>query len=153
MDYTKVDALMRSRRISFFEACKCHRLIRNGRTADQAVEIINMRKKRKEEKKMKKAKKTESLETLVGLLNEEATGRELVNAFRLVEVCARTSPTAARHWGKVLSALCTDDETPEWDAMRHLDERSCESMNSFGGVDSDTKELMESNQDSLGMWS
>lgn len=67
-----IDNSLKNGTLTFSEACKCYHLVRKGRTAEEALTVINNRKNKKEEKKyMKQSKKNNdaSLETLVeGLL-------------------------------------------------------------------------------------
>jgi len=120
-----IDALMNQGKISFHEAVRGWRLVRKGRTGEEVAAIVLAQKAKKEEKNMKK-KNRESLETLVGFL------KVAVEYF---------------HSGEGEDTWAAPD-----DAMSHISHEATERLNA-PCFDEDTKALMESNQDSLGMWS
>lgn len=129
-----IDSLMNKGKLKFSEACQCYRLVRKGWSTEEALQIVNTRKGKKGQKKqMKNKKNIESLEVLKDRLNKEAE-------------------KAQQMWAYGLGFACYEGQS-YYDALSHLDESSCEKLNSPPLVDGDTKDLMESNQDSLGMWS
>lgn len=147
MNYGPVDILMRTRKITFFEACKIYRLMRKGFSAEKAVEIINMRNKRKENKESKmKTKNSPSISMLVKSMEQKALEAEL--AFYEANFQSPWTPVQA-----MISDVATVDATPSWDALQHVSEAASERLNR-PAFDRDTKGLLEANNaDSLGMWS
>lgn len=146
MNYGPVDILMRTRKITFFEACKIYRLMRKGFTAQKAVEIINMRNKRKVMKSEMKTKNSPSISMLVKSMEQKALEAEL--AFYEANFQSPWAPVQA-----MISDVAIVDATPSWDALQHVSQAASERLNR-PVFDRDTKDLLEANNaDSLGMWS
>ncbi len=133
-----IDNMLNKGQLKFSEACQCYRLIRKGRSTEEALHIINERKLKKEEKKQMKNKKKNNKD-----LNQ-----------LLMELENQIKSKFGGEW-LVSNEALGFDVTLNWEG----DESSCEYWSSCEGVnpsplvDQDTKDLLESNQDSLGMWS
>lgn len=127
-----IDSLMNQGLLKFSEACKCYCLVREGWSAEYALHIINRRNKKKEDKKLMKNKKKNNKD-----LNQLL--KELENQISL-------------KYGDGWLVENNQLGMSIFDAMLYVDEGACAALNT-PSLARDTKDLMESNQDSLGMWS
>jgi len=122
---------------NFKEAVRGWRLVRKGRTGEEVAAIVLAQKAKKEEKKSMKKKNREDLSTLIDRLDDRAW-----------KACMDSRISTWQIWFEMSWPTRPEKD----DAMRHISYEATERFNA-PRFDEDTKTLMESNQDSLGMWS